>query len=106
MIQTCSKFQVSRNSRIWLPRNEQTLVGGACLIDVRSEEQEVSDVVIAEEADKEDWDFDGAMTAAEGNGSGLRGKLHKFHTEFRAVYTNVPAGLVDAEQMCSFSISG
>lgn len=40
------------------------------------------DVVVVEDADKENWDLDGVMTAAEADGSALRGKFCALQTRF------------------------
>lgn len=79
--------------------------GGGGSSGVRRCEEELSDAVVVEETDEEDWNLDGVMTGPESNGSGLRGKFRELQTEFRAVYTEVPAGLVDVVRMTKRSIT-
>lgn len=65
----------------------------------------VSDAIIVEEDDGENGDFDGAVNAAEANGSGLRANFCEMQTECRAVRTDVSAGLVDVMQIAKRSIT-
>lgn len=65
----------------------------------------MSDAVVVEEDDKEDWDLDGAMTAAEAGESSLRGKCCEIQYECRALHTEVPDGFIDAMQMAKIMIT-
>lgn len=47
----------------------------------------VSNAVIVDEADKENVELDGVLTAAEADGCNLRGKFRKLQTECRAAHS-------------------
>lgn len=55
--------------------------GGAGPTGIRRGEEWVSDAVVVEECDEEDWDPDAVMTAAEANGTGLRGRFCELQNE-------------------------
>lgn len=65
----------------------------------------MSDVVFAD-ADKEDRDFDGVLTAAETDGSSFQREFRELKSDGRAVRVEVAAGLVDVVQIakCSFKL--
>lgn len=71
---------------------------------VHSGEEKLSIAVVVEEADEDDWDVDGVVIRARAKGSSLRGILRDLQTEFLAVHTKVPAGLVDVVRMASRTI--
>lgn len=60
---------------------------------VRDGERKVSDAVVREEADEEDWNLYRVMTVADADGGGLRGKFRYLKIECREVHTEEPAGL-------------
>lgn len=66
--------------------------------------KDVSDVVKLE-ADKEDWNFDGVMTAAEASGSDLRVIFRELRTKCRAVHTEVCFGLINVVKMANHCIT-
>lgn len=66
----------------------------------------MSDPAIVDDADKEDWVFEGVVNAAVSEGSGRREKLRELRTDCRGVRTEVPACLIDVVRMpkCSFKV--
>lgn len=51
----------------------------------------MSDAVVVDKADGEDWDLDNVMTAAEASRSGLCKSFRELQTEYRAMYAELYA---------------
>lgn len=79
--------------------------GDAVLSGVRSGEEEVSEAVVVEIADKEEWSLDEDMTSAEAEGSVPWGKFGEMLTDCWPVHTGVSADLVDIVQKTKQSIT-
>lgn len=60
---------------------------------------------VAEDADNEDWDLDGVITAAGVKESGLRGNSRECQIEFQEVHTEVFVGLIELVQIAKRSIT-
>lgn len=73
--------------------------GGASSSVVYNGEEEECNVFVEKEADEEDWNLDGVITAAEPDDRVPRRRFSGLQTERRAVLTEVLAVLVDALQM-------
>lgn len=58
----------------------------------------MSDAIVSNEANDEEWILDGVTTSAEADESGFWGMFHELQTKCRAWHTEVPVCLVDLAQ--------
>lgn len=65
----------------------------------------MSGIVVVKEADEENWDLDGVLTAAGTDGNCLCGKFCELQTQCRPVHSEVPADLVVMLRMAKCSIT-
>lgn len=91
------KFALSEQTQfVALPRANNN--GGAGSSDRCGGGKEVSDTVVVEKGDKENWDLDKVMTATEAAERSLKMTICELETDWLAVHTEVHAGLVEEDK--------